>query len=336
MSIVHDRTNCLKGGFTSRLECIPCLARQAREAVEAATPDASAREAVLRQALELLACLDWQLSPPALAHQVHRLIRDLTHNPDPYTAIKERLNHRAEQIYPVWHRRFRERFSPLEAAVRLAIVGNLLDVGAKTQLNDDAVQAAFEDALTAPLLGSIAEFSEAIRSARHILYLADNAGEIVFDRDLLAQLPIGNFTVVVRGAPVLNDATMVDAERAGIDELGEVITNGSDAPGTLLETCSPEFRARFELADLIIAKGQGNYESLIGIDQHIFFLLKVKCAVLAESLQCPCGSLVLRQQQGSERMKVSPATLVAMARQAIRSNWYLPHPSHRSGSGARP
>ncbi|HHY85122.1 MAG TPA: DUF89 family protein, partial [Verrucomicrobia bacterium] len=192
------------------------------------------------------------------------------------------------------------RFSRLEAAVRLAIAGNLLDVAAKAQLGDDTVQAAFGTALSAPLLGSIAEFSEAIQNARHILYLADNAGEIVFDRDLLAQLPLGNFAVVVRGAPVLNDATLADAQRAGLAEFCELATNGSDAPGTLLEDCSPDFRARFEAADLIIAKGQGNYESLVGTDKHIFFLLKVKCPVLAESLQCPCGSLVLHHQLAVE------------------------------------
>ena len=289
--------NCAPtGGLTSRLECIACLTRQAHEAVVAATPDTQLRETVLRQALQMLACADWHVSPPAMAQPIHRLVRDLTHNPDPYAALKEQLNRRAEQLYPIWRKKFRQRFSPLEAAVRIAIVGNLLDVGAKTQLSEDTMQAAFEDALTAPLQGPIAELDEAIRQARQILYLADNAGEIVFDRDLLAQLPLGNFTLVLRGGPVLNDATLADARQAGLGEFCELATNGSDAPGTLLEDCSPEFRARFEAADLVISKGQGNYESLVGADKHVFFLLKVKCPVLADSLQCPRGSLVLRHQ----------------------------------------
>ena len=284
------------GGWAQRLDCVACLARQTQEAVVAATPDVQLRETVLRRALEMLARADWHCSPPALAQAIHRLIRRLTRNPDPYAAIKERLNQRAEDLHPIWRERFRERFSPLEAAVRLAIVGNLLDVGAKTQLSDDTLLAAFEGALTAPLLGSMSEFEKAIRSARHILYLADNAGEIVFDRDLLAQLPLGNVTVAVRGAPVLNDATLADARRAGLAGYCELTANGSDAPGTLLEDCSSEFRARFDAADLVIAKGQGNYESLAGTNKRMFFLLKVKCPVLAESLQCSCGSLVLRHQ----------------------------------------
>jgi uncharacterized protein with ATP-grasp and redox domains len=179
----------------------------------------------------------------------------------------------------------------------MAIVGNLLDVGAKTQLDAASVRTAFEGALSAPLHGSIDEFAEAIRSARSILYLADNAGEIVFGRDLLAQLPLGNFVVAVRGSPVLNDATVADAEQAGLPDFCEVIGNGSDAPGTFLADCSPAFRERFAAADLIIAKGQGNYESLVGVDKDIFFLLKIKCDVLSRHLGWPQGSLVLHHQR---------------------------------------
>lgn len=288
------------GGFTPHLECIPCLARQAHEAVVAATTDTPLRKAALRRALQFLACMDWHLSPPALAQQIHRLIRDMTHNPDPYAAMKEQLNQRAAHLDVTWHRRFAEAFPPFEAAVRMAIVGNLLDAGAKTQLGEDDMLAAFECALAAPLVGSVAELADAINKAESILYLADNAGEIVFDRWLLAQLPLGKFTVAVRGAPVLNDATLADAEEAGLGDFGDLISNGSDAPGTLLHDCSSEFRDRFAGSDLILAKGQGNYESLVGADKHIFFLFKVKCAVVSEALGCPSGSLVILHQQSTD------------------------------------
>ena len=279
--------------------CVPCLVRQAQEVIEQSGLDPSSQKALLRQVLHLMTELDWDRSPPELGQKLHCLLRHLMGDPDPYAAVKERLNERAEALYPAWHRRFQNVFPPLEAAVRLAIVGNLLDVGAKTQLSEAAVVGALEDALTAPLLGSVDELAEAIQGARNILYLADNAGEIVFDRDLLAQLPLGSFTLAVRGSPVLNDATLADAERAGLPDFCDVIPNGSDAPGTLLEDCSPAFRERFASADLILAKGQGNYESLAGrsVGQHVFFLLKVKCAVLAEALHQPIGSLVLHHQR---------------------------------------
>lgn len=278
-------------------DCIPCMLRQAREAIALCDTGTEASFEVLRQVLRLMAQFDWTLPPPVLGQQLHRRIRQLTGSRDPYANVKERMNQRADELYPTWHQLFRDTHPPLEAAARLAIVGNLLDVGAKTQLDASAVRGAFEEALIAPLRGSIQEFAQAIREARSILYLADNAGEIVFDRDLLAQLPIGNFVVAVRGHPVLNDATIEDAQRAGLNELCEILPNGSDAPGTILEDCSPAFRGQFAATDLIIAKGQGNYESLAGTDKHIFFLLKIKCAVLSQDLGWPQGSLVLHHQR---------------------------------------
>jgi damage-control phosphatase, subfamily I len=275
------------------------MLRQAREAIAYSGVDTETGFQVLRRVLRLMSELDWNLPPPVLGQQMHRLIRHLTGSADPYASVKRRMNQRAIGLYATWHRLFREAHPPLEAAVRLAIVGNLLDVGAKTQLDAAAVRAAFEDSLTAPIRGSIKEFSTSVRSARSILYLADNAGEIVFDRDLLVQLPLGNFTLAVRGHPVLNDATLADAEQAGLSELCEIISNGSDAPGTILEDCSPGFRARFEGADLVIAKGQGNYKSLAGTGRDVFFLLKIKCSVLAEALHSPVGSLVLHHQRAT-------------------------------------
>jgi len=286
------------------------MLRQAREAITYSGVETEAGFEVLRRVLRLMSELDWTLPPPVLGQQVHRLIRQLTGNSDPYAAVKERMNQQAAKLYPMWHRLFWEAHPLLEAAVRLAIVGNLLDVGAKTQLDAASVRAAFDDALTAPLRGSVEELSAAIRSARFILYLADNAGEIVFDRDLLAQLPLGNFAVAVRGSPVLNDSTVADAQQAGLPDYCEVISNGSDAPGTVLEDCSPAFREQFAAADLVIAKGQGNYESLAGTDKHIFFLLKIKCDVLSQDLGWPLGSLVLHHQRPASFTKnVSSAKL---------------------------
>lgn len=280
-------------------DCEACMMRQAREVVALTTMDAGDGTKLLRLVQELVSRANPSISPPVLAQQVHRLIRETTGNPDPYAAVRRQLNQRAEKMHPDWHRRFHDAFSPLEAAIRMAIVGNLLDVGAKTRLDDDAVMGAFQDALTAPLRGSVGlgVFADAIRNARSILYLADNAGEIVFDRDLLTLMPAARVTFVVRGHPVLNDATLADAREAGLTDVCEIIDNGSDAPGTVLEDCSPEFRSRFEAADLVIAKGQGNYETLADTTMHIFFLLKIKCPVLAESIGWPCGSLVLKHHQ---------------------------------------
>jgi len=143
----------------------------------------------------------------------------------------------------------------------------------------------------------IYEFRDAVRRAENILYLADNAGEIVLDRLLIGQLPVERVTVVVKGEPVINDATMDDAIIAGLPKIVEVIDNGSDAPGTILETCSQAFRNRFENTDLIIAKGQGNYETLSDANKNIFFILKAKCPIIARDLGCEIGEMILRKSE---------------------------------------
>jgi uncharacterized protein with ATP-grasp and redox domains len=273
------------------------MVRQAREAIALTQVNGERSFEVIQDVLSLMSKLDWRLPPPVQGQQVHRLIRERTGCSDPYAAIKAKMNQQALDSYHIWQRQFRRSFEPLQAAARLAIIGNLWDVGAKTQMDQAGVLVAFEQALTAPLCGSIEEFARAVRQAQSILYLADNAGEIVFDRDLLSQLPLGHLTVAVRGKPVLNDATLADAKVAGLFDLCEVISNGSDAPGTLLQDCSLRFRTRFETADLVIAKGQGNYESLAGCKHpNIFFLLKAKCGVLSEALGVPVGSLVIHRQ----------------------------------------
>ena len=141
------------------------------------------------------------------------------------------------------------------------------------------------------------QFEQALNDAEEILYIADNAGEIIFDRLLIEQLPIEKVTIAVKGSPVINDATIEDAILAGLHRIIEVIDNGSDGPGTILESCSQEFVDHFEKADLVIAKGQGNYETLSDIDKNIFFILKAKCPVIARDLGCEVGEMIFRKSK---------------------------------------
>ena len=190
---------------------------------------------------------------------------------------------------------------PFAAAVRMAIAGNVIDFGCRSRLADDEVHQAIEDAMDphAPGFdnGAVDDLRRAIEQASDILYLADNAGEIVFDRLLIEEMPMDRITLVVRGGPVINDATREDAETAGIISLVKVVDNGSDVPGTILECCSPAFRARFEQCDLVIAKGQGNYETLGGEGQNIFFLFKAKCPVIARDVGGEVGQMVVCQNR---------------------------------------
>ena len=180
-------------------------------------------------------------------------------------------------------------------AVRFAIAGNIIDFGVHSEIDDAVIRDTLDRAVEAHISDhSLCEFKSAVELAADILYLGDNAGEIVFDRLLIEQLPCEKVTYAVRGKPIINDATFVDAQFAGITELVEVIDNGSDAPGTLLDDCSQEFRARFEEADLILSKGQGNYESLSDGTGNIVFLLMAKCPVIARDIGYDVGSFVLK------------------------------------------
>ena len=278
----------------THLDCIPCFARQALDAVAEAVADPARRETFLRRLLRDIAEGDWSGTPPDIAQRLHRSIRRELGDPDPYRAVKTRMNQMAARLLPAMRARIAAHPDPREAAVRVAIGGNLLDVGAKTQIAAEDLPAHLESIWAQPLRGDVPALFAAAERARSILYLADNAGEIFFDRLLIERLPAGKTEVCVRGSPVLNDATREDAAAAGIPDLALVLDNGSDAPGTLLDDCSPEFRARFACADLILAKGQGNYETLSDTPRPVFFLFTVKCPLVAARVGEPVGSLVAR------------------------------------------
>ena len=276
------------------LDCIPCFVRQALEAARFATDDEAVHEQVLREALRVVSAQAPQLSPPALGQALHRLIRNLTGNDDPYRVVKQRFNRIALALYPRMRKQVEQSDDPFGTAVRLAVAGNTIDFGIYSQFDEAGIEDAIDHALSASLRGDSQALQVAVDGAEEVLYLADNAGEIVFDCLLIEQMPLEKTTVGVRGMPVLNDATMEDAEAAGLTGLVRVIPNGSDAPGTLLEDCSDEFRRLFDRADLIVSKGQGNYETLSDADKDIFFVLKAKCPVIARDLGCQVGDLVLR------------------------------------------
>jgi len=280
------------------LDCFPCFVRQALDAARFATDDEEIHKRVVRDALRLAAETDMHRPPPFIGQQVHRLIREITGQEDPYHEQKHRSNELALRLYAEMRQDVEEASNPLEAAVRLAIAGNILDFGVNSQLEHAHAEKVIGAALCEEFDDTeLSAFSEALDQAKDVLYLGDNAGEIVFDRVLIEKLPYAKVTFVVKGSPVINDVTMEDAETAGLIDMIEVITNGSDAPGTILENCSPAFRERFRRADLIVAKGQANYESLRDVDKDIFFILKAKCPVIARDLGCEIGDMILRRNK---------------------------------------
>jgi hypothetical protein len=281
------------------LECIPCFIRQTLDSAKILELDDEIARTLLLRTLGLLSRLDWDLPAPVIGREIHRAIRELSGDPDPYLRRKISDTETALQLLPRVEQAVAESEYPFLTAVLYSIAGNAIDLAAKTGVEASA-GAAFRSALDKPVdEAAVRRLERAVGEAGSVLFLADNAGEIVFDRPLLDRIGRDKVIVGVRGAPVINDATFDDARRSGITERFRVISNGSDTPGTWLNDCSREFVDQFERAALVIAKGQANYESLSDHPGRVAFLFLTKCAAVSEHLGVPTGSYVIREPRSS-------------------------------------
>ena len=277
------------------VECVPCFVRQTIDTMRELDAEEADIEQALREVLRMAADFDFSIPPAAMGRDIHRTIRRITGCDDPFREVKRRQNEFALEIYPRVERMVEQADDPFEAAARAAIAGKIIDHGTGFTPDEEAVLATMDKALHDPLEGDAGALKAAAGRAADILYLADNAGEIVFDRLLVERLPSECLTLAVRGGPAINDALIEDARQAGLTDIVHVIQNGSDAPGTILDDCSGEFRDAFDSADLIISKGQGNYETVSPVaGKEIFYLLKAKCPVICRHLGCARGMMVVQ------------------------------------------
>jgi uncharacterized protein with ATP-grasp and redox domains len=277
----------------TELECLPCFYGQIERTLVYAGINGDRGRRIRRKAEALIERASLDEVPARTTTDIHRLLRREA-GADPYKKVKEAYNRIALEKLPALRKRAGETADRLEGGVRVAIAGNVIDFGIYEQIDLDR---SIDDSFRLPLShAGYRAFASAVRSASRILYLCDNAGEIVFDRVLLEALGDAgkDVTVAVKGSPVINDATLDDAAVAGLVECAAVIDNGNDGIGTLLEACAPGFMDAYQSADLIISKGQANYETLVETaDERIFFLFKVKCPVVANVLSLENGDIVL-------------------------------------------
>lgn len=285
------------------VSCIPCFFRQLLEAARVAGADPALQQEMLLEFAQLLPSLSLDVSPPEIARSLYAMVRRKTGRSDPYREIKKESNVSALAIYPHLRRRVAASRDRLLKAVELAIAGNVIDYGIVKRFNLDhevnnivAVDGGRANAEGDERI-HYREFRDMVNKARDILYVADNAGETVFDRILIEELknsdPRRTITYAVRSVPIINDALMEDALMCGIGELATVIASGSDAPGTILSLCTEEFLECYRSADLVISKGQGNFETLSEEQRPIFFLLKAKCDVVAQHIGYSVGDSLL-------------------------------------------
>lgn len=275
----------------THLDCIPCFFDQALRAARISTRDEGKIKHLLEEIGEMIKEIPLGCPPPKTGRLIYTKVAEITNNGDPFRELKHRSTTEALALYPFLKERVSYATDPLLLALKLAIAGNAIDYGANTMFN---IQIEVDHALNASIdAREYTAFLNKLEKANEVLYIGDNAGETVFDRVLIEELEIP-IIYAVRSAPIINDATYEDALQAGIAEVATILSSGSNAPGAILDSCSHEFNEVFRNVDLVISKGQGNYEALCGEKRPIFFLLKTKCEVIAKHIGSKKGDLVLR------------------------------------------
>ncbi len=284
-------------------ECFPCFMKQCLIAIRQSGRNGDVNEGeVIKAALADILRANLDDSPAHATTRMHRTLRRMLGG-DPFADVKSAYNRKALALYPAMKETVRRSADPLRTAARLAIAGNVIDFGIYSSID---IEGAVRRSLGEIAVDHYEAFRESVMEASEILYLLDNAGEVVFDRLLIEELAARGkqVTAVVKGSAVINDATMQEAREAGLAETCTVMDNGSDAVGTILSTTSEAFRNTYHGAGLVISKGQGNFETLLdtaaapttttqGPQKRTFFLFQSKCAVVSRVLGLPEGSMLL-------------------------------------------
>lgn len=289
------------------LDCIPCFMKQCLQAARITNCDVETQKELLDEVSLMVPSLSMEQTPPEMAGIILEIIRNKTCHIDPYKDIKELSSDRVKQVVPKVEQLINMSKVPLLTAIKLAIAANIIDYGANSDLDlelelikllhteDKRIENENKE------LFNFKSFEERLSTSQKLLYIGDNVGEHFFDKLLINEIKRAHnsieITYVTREVPVLNDITIPDAIEAGIDKLATVISSGSKLPGTVLKKCNDKFIESFHSADMIISKGQGNYETLSDESGPIFFLLMAKCPVIAEHARCNLKDILLIQNR---------------------------------------
>jgi len=274
-------------------ECIPCILQASLNAGRLAQAEERKLWEAIKEAASI--CAQWEKENPpiALGAKVAATLREKLGGGDPFLSAKKEGNAKVLALYPALKSQVQASPDPLDAALHLAAAANALDLGVHREI--DVAKTLEKARASRRGRWELSAFKEHLAKARNILYLADNAGEIVADRILIEELLARgkHVTLAVRGGPILNDVTVEDIQEIGIPDEVEVITTGADVPGVYLPLCSPEFRRRFTEAELVISKGMGNFEGLSQEHGPIFFVFQAKCFPVAKEAGVKLWDLVL-------------------------------------------
>lgn len=274
-------------------DCLLCSIRQIDTLLKNMDIGEETRLRHMQELLRILAEIDASMSPPAAAAVFHARIKQLTGIDDPFEGVKRDSNAIALGVLSEVRSIVNGSRQPLASALLASVAGNIIDYGVRDKISKADIINALYDSLDGAIGdGFVARFENDMKNSTRILFVCDNAGEIVFDRLLIEKMPAEKITVAVRGFPIINDATFDDARQAGLDSMVRVITTGDATPGIDIGRSSEEFMEAFASSEMIIFKGQGNLETMLHADVSnfvkdgatLYFLLKIKCGRVAELL----------------------------------------------------
>jgi len=277
-------------------ECVPCLLKRIIFETELSTKDLVVKTKAIQNACKVLSELyDPNECSAVIATKVHKIVYETLGDDDPYQELKRESNQVAQSLVPRVEKLIKSSDDPLKMSMLCSIVGNTMDFGIEGSSTHPAMLKEIFEQTVADGLGhdDTTKVKKLLKTAKRIVLFTDNCGEIVFDRILCRELKKFNpnifITLVVKGEPIISDATIKDAEELHFEEVvDEILTTGCFAVGVDFTKLSIELENALEQTDLIICKGMANYEAFSETDHHpIAYLLRIKCNAIANSVKLP-------------------------------------------------
>lgn len=268
-------------------KCLPCMINQVIKVSNMIGIDD--KDQLLRKVFTYLSTMNFGTSTPEMIGEIFEVIKIHSNNPDPYKETRNHYNSLFLDLIPQFQKQIEQSSAPFPMALKYAILGNIIDFNPMHNTLLDDIYSAFAQIDQQDLAIDDSDLLiKEITTSKCLLYLGDNCGEICMDKILIQKIkelnPSIELLFAVRGKPVVNDSIAEDGYFVGIDEYAEIIDNGDSSLGTVLHRTSSAFQAAYEKADIIIAKGQANYECLSEENKNIYFLLVTKCDVIAHDI----------------------------------------------------
>ncbi len=274
--------------------CLDCGLKQCERIVRLCGGDEQKAQVLRQRLLHIAEKLSLDEPPSTYTSKLLVATMDFCGEGDPFAKVKEEQNQEGQEMLARLEGKIGDGDEGLKGALKIAAAGNVIDVGPSRSFDIKELLSSLRFAHDDSDL-----LIERLKKARRVVYILDNAGEVIFDKLVLKRLPDSEVTIVARSSPILNDVTVEEAQKLGLDKLGRIIGTGSRYLGIDFDTVSDEFRKVYQEADVVIAKGHANFESLVNAGRDGFYLLTAKCELVADFLGVNVGETVCLYSKGS-------------------------------------